>query len=355
MLKNTLTVPLITLLTNSKENTVEKQPISCLYHPTTVVFVDDSSHFLKNITFQLDPHIPYKTFQKPKEALQNLKQSKSLDASFLKFIQKDSSNDLPASGKCSINYEFSTLYEEIYNANRFQNISVVVIDYAMPTMNGIELCRELQNTPIKKILLTGEADYKEAIKAFNEGIIDKFIDKSQKDAGEIVNEAIFELQKVYFKEQSDRLSDALNTDQSFCFQDPLYHSLFNSVFNKINPCDAYLLESSGSFLFMSADGTPTWLIVKSREDLQEYSSVAREYEAPTQVIKSLNERNKIAYFKNFADYGDAMDGNWEKYLHPAANWQGRDKYFYAVVKALPYFGLENHKITSLQDYLKRTN
>lgn len=355
MIRNGSIVSVGVLLVNSKEKTVEKQPILCLYHPTTVIFVDDSNNFLKNMTFQLDPRIPYKTYQKPKEALESLKQSKSLDTSFLKFIQKDSSNDLPESGKCAINYEFSTLYEEIYNPNRFQNVSVAVIDYAMPTMNGIELCRELQDTPIKKILLTGEADYEEAIKAFNEGIIDKFIYKSQKAAGEIVNETIFELQKTYFKEQSSPLIDALNADQSSCFQDPLYHSLFNTVFKETNASDAYLLEPSGSFLLMECNGSLTWLLVKSRDELQEYVAQAREYEAPQSVIESLERGHKIPYFTNFSDYCDATNGAWEQYLHSASSWQGANKYFYCVIKELPYFQLASDKVFSLKNYLDRIN
>ncbi len=334
---------------------MDKQSVLCVYHPTTAVFIDDSDTFLENMTFQLDPNIPYKTYQQPTEALQYLIERKSLDTSLSKFIHKDDTDDLPESGTCSINYQVSNLYEAIYNPKRFEDVSVAVIDYAMPKINGIELCQALKDIPIKKILLTGEADHDVAINAFNTGIIDKFIHKDQKAAGKIVNDSIFELQKSYFQERSILITSALNANQSSCFQDPLYHSLFNTVFNKANACDSYLLESSGSFLFIGADGIPTWLLVKSREDLQEYLTQAKEYEASQQVIKSLEEGSSIPYFKNFADYGDAMDGNWEKYLHTASNWQGSNKYFYALVKELPYFGLKNDKVTSLQDYLKCSN
>lgn len=334
---------------------MEKQSILCIYHPTTAVFVDDSDTFLENMIFQLDPNVPYKAYQEPMEALEYIMENKSLDTFPLKFIHKGHAGDLPESGIYSVDYQFSTLYEEVYNPNRFQNVSVAVIDYAMPRINGIELCQALQDTPIRKILLTGEADHNVAINAFNDGIIDKFIRKDQKSAGEMVNKAIFELQKLYFQERTILITGALNAEQPCFFQDPLYHSLFNTILSQTSACDVYLVESSGSFLFIEADKTPTWLLVKSREDLQEYLLVAQEYEASPQVIKSLEQGTKIPYFKNFADYSDAMNGNWEKYLHLASNWQGAGKYFYTIAKELPYFGLKNHKITSLREYFESAN
>lgn len=335
---------------------MDKQPVLCVYYPTTAIFIDDSDTFLENVIFQLDPNIPYKAYQEPMKALEYILEKKSLDIrASLKFICNNHPNDVPESGTYSVNYQFSTLYEEIYNPNRFQDLSVAVIDYAMPRINGIELCQALKDTPIKKILLTGEADHDVAINAFNDGIIDKFIRKDKQAAGQMVNKAIFELQKLYFQERTIVMTSALNTEKSCFLQDPLYHSLFNNVLNKTSACDSYLLESSGSFLFMGPDKIPTWLLVKSREDLQEYLLVAQEYDASPQVIKSLAQGTKVPYFKDFADYSDAMDGNWEKYLHLAFDWQESGKYFYAIVKELPYFGLKNHKITSLHDYLKSIN
>lgn len=333
---------------------MEKQSVFCAYHPTTAVFVDDSESFLENMALQLDPKIPYKAYQKPKEALEYL-QSESPAAPLSKFISREDADDVPESGTYSVQYQFSNLHKEIYNPDRFKEVSVAVIDYAMPNINGLELCRALRDTPMKTILLTGAADHAVAVQAFNEGIIDKFIFKGEKNSGKIVSDAIFELQKSYFKDRSNALLDALKVEPSSCFKDPAYCALFEKVFKETRASDCYLLEPSGSFLFMAANGAPTWLLVKSRDELQEYLAQAEEENTPEHVINALSSGAQIPFFTNFADYARAVNGAWEQYMHPASNWQGLNKYFYAILKELPYFGLANDKISCFQDYLKRVN
>ena len=73
-------------------------------------------------------------------------------------------------------------------------------------MNGLEFCRNIQNLPIRKIMLTGRADTKLAVEAFNQKIIDKFLLKDV--AEEIENtiyDALIEEQKVYFEKLSSSL------------------------------------------------------------------------------------------------------------------------------------------------------
>ena len=68
----------------------------------------------------------------------------------------------------------------IYNKERFGETSVVVVDFAMPQMNGEEFCRklgQLKGNSVKIIMLTGEADEEMAVRLFNAGVIDKFLRK----------------------------------------------------------------------------------------------------------------------------------------------------------------------------------
>ena len=48
----------------------------------------------------------------------------------------------------------------------------------MPDINGIEFCQNLKDKKVFKIMLTAEADSNIAIKAFNDGLINKFILKT---------------------------------------------------------------------------------------------------------------------------------------------------------------------------------
>jgi CheY-like chemotaxis protein len=46
---------------------------------------------------------------------------------------------------------------------------VLVVDYSMPQMNGVEVCEALRHLPCKKILFTGAADEKVAVERLQSG------------------------------------------------------------------------------------------------------------------------------------------------------------------------------------------
>jgi serine phosphatase RsbU (regulator of sigma subunit) len=78
--------------------------------------------------------------------------------------------------------------------------AVVVSDYMMPGMNGIELLRHVKatNPDTIRMMLTGSADMSTAIKAVNEGSIYKFHPKPcpAQTLGTAIQSGIYEYQKV---------------------------------------------------------------------------------------------------------------------------------------------------------------
>src|SRR5206468_8133381 len=95
---------------------------------------------------------------------------------------------------------------EIYSSARFRDVSVVIIDYHMQEINGIDVCKELINHPSKKILLTGSPDKdKIAIDSFNSGIIHRFINKADPDFLPQLKQAIAQLKETYFRDLSIKI------------------------------------------------------------------------------------------------------------------------------------------------------
>ncbi len=62
--------------------------------------------------------------------------------------------------------------------SRFDDLSVLVVDYAMPEMTGIEFCAQFRGHRVKKMLLTGAEERDVVFDAFNQGIIDHFVAKN---------------------------------------------------------------------------------------------------------------------------------------------------------------------------------
>ena len=66
----------------------------------------------------------------------------------------------------------------------------------MPKMTGVEFCRAIRGLPVKTILLTGKASLETAISAFNEGVIDCFLQKQDSNVSTALRREIKRLQHV---------------------------------------------------------------------------------------------------------------------------------------------------------------
>lgn len=164
-----------------------KLAIQPYFHPTTVVFVDDSIDFLSNLSLQLDAALAYRLFDSPSSALKyinNTKEARSLSHRFFATIKDTVSG---STTEPVLHLDMAAIQQEVRNTERFAETAVVIVDYAMPQMNGIEFCEQIDSPHIKKVLFTGVADEEVAVRAFNEGIIDRFIRKSERDVYEEVN------------------------------------------------------------------------------------------------------------------------------------------------------------------------
>lgn len=167
------------------------------YFPIAILLLDDDQDILDNIA---------QTFSYMFPGREIYKMTSSFGA--IDFCQ---SNALKFSA-LPINFEFNSI--EGRGEARFetgllnlaslqkhsQEVGMIVLDYAMPEMSGVEFARRISQHSIPKILLTGQATTDEALLAFNCGLIDKYIGKDQNDVLSSLKEYILELESKYFSE-----------------------------------------------------------------------------------------------------------------------------------------------------------
>src|SRR5262249_17966521 len=132
----------------------------------------------------------------------------------------------------------------LYDSTRFKQVSVMIIDQKMPQMKGLELCKALSPYPVKKLLLTGEADKNLAIQAFNEGLIDHYLNKKEEPFFELLEKAIADLQKQYFETLFPALWEHLTcTKAEFPLdnlKDPHFYDFFQAFCEKHQIIEYYL-------------------------------------------------------------------------------------------------------------------
>lgn len=334
---------------------MEKYKIACMYYPTTVVLVDDSPTVLQNLQLKIGKVTPCKTFSVPEEALSFIKNA-STAANALKTavgIDVESRNYTHDSEQLPLQYNVSNIHQKIYDPNRFLDISLVVVDYAMPSMDGEKFCRELRElkgNTIKIIMLTGEADDAKGIELFNSGVIDRFLRKAQPNLDVDLKNCILEMQKIYFRDISFPIIQGLLSDESSSLGDPAFIALFEKVCQEVSATSYFLIEISGSFILFDEAGKPTWLIIKSLEELEEIASQI-EPQISESLVDSISNGEVVPYFGSSELEYYADEEKLKTSLHKAQKLNGKKVYCYAVLDRLPEFDLERDKIVSFNQYV----
>ncbi|OGT97480.1 MAG: hypothetical protein A2298_05650, partial [Gammaproteobacteria bacterium RIFOXYB2_FULL_38_6] len=194
------------------------------------------------------------------------------------------------------------VHEIVYNPRRFKTISVLVVDRSMPRIDGLDFCRTFQTSSAQKLLMTATPMQKEAIQAFNEGVIHHFIEKNELSFFDDLNEAIHCLQQDYFNSLTQSAMDHLNTRPHRCFKDAKFIELFYALIEKQAFVEYYLIDYSGSYLLFTKEGEPALLAVKSEEDMQNDYQLAEDNGAAKTVIQALKTREKLLFLFSPKDY-----------------------------------------------------
>ncbi len=330
--------------------------IFAYYYPTTAIFIDDSQRFLTTISLKLDTRLAYLSFTRTQNALNYLTENSSTEDLASKCLSENFNSDSHGlySSEYDVKITLSNLYSQIYNSNRFNEISVAIVDYSMPSMNGAEFCTILKtlNKSVKIILLTVEADENKGIELFNKGLIDKFVLKNSPNFSVYVNSYIVELQKTYFEDQSSLIIKNISEKPLSWIKSQTFIKLFNQIRKEYDIVEYYLLEKSGSFFMLKFDGKPLWFIVCDDTDIEEYYDIAKDCNASEAVLKLLKDRRKIPYFDNPDERTNVEGIQWEAYLHSAKKITINNKdYYYTLVEKPNLFDIKED-IVSYKYYLE---
>lgn len=292
--------------------------IPCFTFPTTVVLVDDDEKFLRWLSPSLDDNLSrFQTFSNPQKAIEFLNDNHSKPSFKNTAMTHVDSIDLENRG---ISVNVSKINEETKNDEKLDQVSIVIADYSMPRMNGLEFLQKITNPFIKKILLTATADEIKAVEAFNNGIIDFYTKKSGNDMVEALNNTIKDFQKKYFFDVTSILSSSIleNKEQFTALRDPNFIKFFDDLVADMGIIEYYLTETIGSFLLVDAQGKKYQLFIRNEDNMEAIADIAEQTpNLPETVVSSLKDRNKMLCFepKEGETFDDLED--WEPYLADA--------------------------------------
>lgn len=329
--------------------------ISLFTFPTTVVFIDDEPNYIEHQFMKMGEKMPIRTFTDPVKALNFLNHEYAVEPLF---------EQLQTPGEEMLDHvvtsvDLRAIHRHMYCAERFAEISVIVVDYAMPTMNGLSMIRALRDDlNARIILLTGEAGNDLAVQAFNEGIIHEFILKSNKaheDFGSMLEGAIRQQTALYFQQQTLQLLNANNSQAKALHNlltDPAFIEIFDECAAKQGCVEHYLCDSEGSFVLLNAEGNSTIFALKDKQAMNDYLAIASNGDnVPSSVISALEKCTQVPLFFRDSDFM-VPPAKWMPYLHHATALNGKNnQYYYAILNDAEKFGVDRADIFSFNEYL----
>lgn len=329
------------------------QKIPICYFPSTVIFVGIHKDYTESIASRLESHALVKCYALPRNALAaihtNYQSQSGHNSEIPEHHYQHHDNALPAN--FTLNLNLAAIHCEVYNPTRFNEISVIVVDQTMDNMTGIEFCKKMDNSPIKRILLLNRTHEQEANKAKKDGIIDDYIIKQDFKAVDNLFALISKLKNQYFQSMSELILKMLTVSSPACLLDPVFVEYFNKVIKDNHVVEYYLTDSSGSFLLFDAAGNFSYLLVRTQQDINKYYEHARSHHASEQLLSDLNNGTKIPFFWWQDSLPDVDEGDWSTYLYPAEKITNNNTtYFCAYINNPTLADLHTKRILSFQAY-----
>ncbi|WP_039913216.1 response regulator [Cellvibrio mixtus] len=308
-----------------------KSKIPLYFYPTQIVFVDDNREFLDTLSVTFSKHFNVKSFDDTDAALKYINEHQR-EAQLIANDEKPKlQGDSDAWVKQVLTHQNIKRFDEL----RIKEVSVLVVDYSMPSMNGIEFCEKIKNSAIKKILLTGYATPTEAVRAFNNNTIHYYLKKNDENMLHELKEAINQLQHSYFNDLSSSLkTEAIDSSTPF-FADPKLARYFEEACETLGVSEYYYLINPSRFELRTRDEKTFSCVIYTEEDIQEHVQILQEEGAPDELYKAIASRNFVPLFHTADGFYEPGMENAILNIHPATRIQGTVNYYCAVISDAP--------------------
>lgn len=279
-------------------------------HPTSIVLIDDDTAFLKNFPLTVRREGPVETFSSPAMAVRKI-------------------NDQAAQ---LIVTEFSGNIDKLGSAERFDRFSVLITDYEMDAMNGIEVCKGIGDSPVGRILLTGKVDERYAVQAFNEDVIDRYIRKDDPLMVDLIKRYIVELKDEFFQRSLSSVDESGFRGQTDFLYDTEFADYFETSCRENEVVEHYLDTAIPGFVLLDAEGEVLVFKVLSEMQMAQHTEMASSRGAPLEFLELLRSGQAMPFFPSkdgfftpeFAD-------SWKRWTFATRPVEGAKRYYTAVV------------------------
>lgn len=301
-----------------------------IYYPLEVICIDDDHTILEVLKSNLGKHYSVSTFGSANEVLKQLNSlyNKPTIEDYFKNIISTRDND---EGELQLELNIAEITRLSETHSNHEKACIIISDYQMPDLNGIDFFKKLQNLNVKKILLTEHQEYQKVLSAFNSGSIDLFLLKSDENLMTNLLSEIKKLSEEYFLTSTQFVKESIQINRELPLADIIFEEFFQNLIKQNNIKEYYLADENGSFLLINAEGERYYLVIHTNDSLNKFTDLYNEpdFEHYTQQI---TERNKIPFFGLNTDPTKIELSQWNDFLFAPQIINGKDVYYYHILK-----------------------
>jgi CheY-like chemotaxis protein len=170
---------------------------------------------------------------------------------------------------------------------RYALTNVLVVDYSMPAMTGLEVLKALPTWPAQRVLLTGQADESMAVKAFNQRLINQFIPKQHPHIGQYLAQVVRELNASPLWTHESIWRNALKKEQHAVLQTDAVQQGLAALVQERGWVEYCVIAEPFGILGLNAQAVPQWLQLEQTHDLPDAAELAESAGQSTQEVHNI--------------------------------------------------------------------
>ncbi|WP_144110351.1 response regulator [Paraburkholderia sp. BCC1886] len=265
-------------------NNFNRPPVS---YPTTVVFVDDSDSYLDALR-RFFPDISTNLFfTRPQTAL-----------AFIRQHAREHSLGFSPASACVSEPGFERLVETsperdmLARHSRFSEVAAVVVDYDMPGLSGVEFLSSISHLRCAKVLLTGVANETVAVKAFNAGIVDLYLRKTDMDSA---NRLVHFLKDAKNRHCSEAGWLALG-ENGLTYCDSRTQKVIDDLVAAEGIVEYYWRPDQNAILMFDRSGQASVFVAWAENDWISQGEIVADESGPAELLRQMATRESMPLF-----------------------------------------------------------
>ncbi len=269
------------------------------HRPGTVVFLDDDPDYLEMLALAMPRQWNLRLFQRPQACLDHLAgepaawEADAWRQQALVDRWRDGQPLLP-----------QLLQYWSASAERHALTRVVVVDFSMPGMDGLQVLQRLQDWSGSRVLLTGQADEQVAVQAFNRGLIDQFIAKQMPDMARHLVHVVQRLLAQPHPRHVHTWRATLRPEHVAVLRLPGVGADLEELASR-RWVEHVVLGDPFGVLGLDAAGTPVWLQLEQPSDLPALAETAESAGLPVSAVQEIRAGRQLANLEVAAALGQA--------------------------------------------------